>query len=268
MTAKLIFLSHIHEERLLAALMKEAIENEFGGFVDVFVSSDGTTIPAGSNFLKRIEDGLLGCIGAIYLLSPASIKRNWVNFELGAVWIRNITSLRAGGSEVPTLPLCHSGMVPTALPVPLSNLNGVVANQASQLEFAFRSLQAAVGGKGMLRTDFDALAGKVMAFEQSYTVGANLKKTLVLLGFDSRVLLEQCESQRNVAVANLKSDFVETSAIQAIRAFEAAELKDKIVLNLGASKIQSRPTGPVTGAEVELQVSTALILQFKDELLT
>jgi len=57
-----IFLSHIHEEKELAILIKDAIEAEFSGFVEVFVSSDGTSIPAGSNFLKRIEDGLVNCI--------------------------------------------------------------------------------------------------------------------------------------------------------------------------------------------------------------
>ena len=79
--SELIFLSHIHEEAELAKLVQDAIENEFSGFVSVFVSSDGKTIPAGSNLLKRIEDGLFKCIGAIYLISPVSVKRNWINLK-------------------------------------------------------------------------------------------------------------------------------------------------------------------------------------------
>lgn len=47
---KMLFLSHITEEKELAAIIKSAIEEEFGGFVEVFVSSDGISIPAGSNF--------------------------------------------------------------------------------------------------------------------------------------------------------------------------------------------------------------------------
>ena len=119
MTSKMIFLSHIHEEKALAILVKQALEEEFSGFVDVFVSSDGTSIPAGSNFLKRIEDGLADCVGAIYLISPASVKRNWINFELGAVWIRNAMSIRSGASEIPALPICHSGATPGGLPAVL-----------------------------------------------------------------------------------------------------------------------------------------------------
>lgn len=110
MANKLIFLSHIHEDKALAALVKDALEDEFSGFVEVFVSSDGTSIPAGSNFLKRIENSLIDCVGAIYLISPISVKRNWINFELGAVWVRNVVSVRSGHAEIPTLPICHSGM--------------------------------------------------------------------------------------------------------------------------------------------------------------
>lgn len=60
-----LFVSHIHEEKKLAVLIKKAIEEEFSGFVEVFVSSDGNSIPAGSHFLNRIEDSLVNCIGAL-----------------------------------------------------------------------------------------------------------------------------------------------------------------------------------------------------------
>ncbi len=178
---KLIFLSHIHEERDLALIFKNALEEEFSGFVDVFVSSDGVSITAGSNFLKRIEDGLVDCIAAIYLISPYSVRRNWVNFELGAVWIKSAMSVRSGGKEIPALPLCHSGSGAGSLPAPLNNLNAVDANQSSRLEFAFRSIQAAVGGKGALKTDFDALAAKVRAFEHTYTLESNLCKLMGMI---------------------------------------------------------------------------------------
>lgn len=175
MSQKLIFLSHIHEEKELALLIKNAIEDEFSGFVDVFVSSDGESIPAGTNFLKRIEMGLTNCIGAIYLISPISVKRNWINFELGAIWIRSCVSEQNGGNEIPTLPFCHSGMTYGLLPQPICNLNAVQASNASQIEFAFKSIQKAVGAKGKLKTDFDELAKNIAKFEEIYTVGDKIK---------------------------------------------------------------------------------------------
>lgn len=182
MTQKKVFLSHIHEEKELALLIQEALEEEFGGFVKVFVSSDGQSIPAGSNFLRRIEDGLLSCVAAIFLISKKSVSRNWINFELGAVWIRNAISLKGGGPEILTVPMCHSGMVPNTLPAPLNNLNAILAGQSSHLEMAFKGIQEMAGGGGRLKTDFDKLAEKITYFENSYSFGVKIGEILKELG--------------------------------------------------------------------------------------
>lgn len=265
MTAKVLFLSHIHEERDLALAIKTELENEFSGFVDVFVSSDGVSIPAGANFLKRIEDGLITCVGALYLISPVSVKRSWISFELGAVWIRNIVNLRANGPEIPTLPVCHSGLAPAGLPSPLNNLNGISANQASQLEFAFRSLQAAVGGRGNLKTDFDALAGRVIAFERSYTLGANLKR-MFSVGGDVPKLIKHCEQQPGVQTV-VDFGFVETPTVQLFQQLEANELKGHVKVAVTNPGISFGPQGGVNGANVQVTVGTSLIVQFKSQLL-
>lgn len=266
MSNKLLFLSHIHEEKELAVLIKGALEDEFSGFVDVFVSSDGTSIPAGSNFLKRIEDGLVGCIGAIYLISPASVKRNWVNFELGAVWVRNAINLRAALPEIPTLPICHSGLAPSGLPAPLNNLNAVTGNQASQLEFAFRSLQAAVGGKGSLKTDFDSLAAKVVKFELQYTLGANLLKMLSLVDGDRRVLVDHAARLGVGKDLLLDFGFVETHAVQTVKSLEANELNGRIQVKVDRPGTEFTPQGATNGAHVQITVAAALILQFREQL--
>jgi hypothetical protein len=186
MADKIVFLSHIHEERELAGYIKAAIEEEFAGFVDVFVSSDGISIPAGSNFLRRIENGLVNCIGAIYLISPKSINRNWINFELGAVWIRNVISLRNNEKEIPALPMCHSGIEPSSLPSPINNLNAVLANEPAGVMFALQSLQAAVGGRGTLKADIPALVAQVSGFEKKYTIDANVLRALEILGMGTK----------------------------------------------------------------------------------
>lgn len=267
MADKVIFLSHIHQEGDLARLVKDALENEFSGFVDVFVSSDGISIPAGANFLRRIEDALIACVGAVYLISPMSVKRNWINFELGAVWIRSVKSVRGGNPEIPALPMCHSGLTPAALPAPLHNLNAIVANQASQLETAFKSLQASVGGRGALKTDFDALAAKVATFEQRYTLGANLKRMLSLLGGDIRLLLQHCAQQPAGTRTTIDCGFVETSNVQAIKNFESNELKGQIKVAVEMPGTSFGPMGAVNGAQVKIEIPVSLVVQFKDSLL-
>lgn len=203
MSEKLIFLSHITEEKALAKIIKDAIEDEFAGFVSVFVSSDGETIKAGQNFLKVIEDGLVDCIAAIYLISPVSVKRSWISFELGAVWIRNALNQRGGKDEVPALPFCHSGMVCSALPQPICNLNAIEANMASKLEFAFRSLQSAVGARGRLRTDFDELASNIVAFEKQYVLFENLENVFNILNLSNEAL----NNIKDIVLGNPESEF-------------------------------------------------------------
>ena len=266
MPDKLIFLSHIHEESEMALVLKKAIESEFAGFVEVFVSSDGTSIPAGANFLKRIEDGLIECIGAIYLISANSVKRNWINFELGAVWVRNATNARTGGAEIPTLPFCHSGCTPDNLPMPLNNLNAIQANQSSQLELAFRSLQSAVGGKGTLRTDFDQLANDVGAFERQYMLGANLKEMLALLGGDVEKLIQHCETQKKGSNTNLEAGFIETSVVEKVKQFEAKALSGYIQVKVDNPGMIFWSGGAVNGADVSITLPVSLVLEFKDEL--
>lgn len=257
MAAHLVFLSHIHEEREVALHLKEALESEFGGFVDVFVSSDGTTIPAGANFLKRIEDGLVRCVAAIYLLSPQSVKRSWINFELGAVWVRNAISLGQGREEIPAIPACHSGTRPENLPAPLNNLNGIRANDSAQLELAFKAIQQAVGGKGSFRTDFDGLAQKIRDFEQKYTLGSAYEKLIQLAGIDKGNIIAFLDTVDKSIPLVVAIDFVENGALQQMHALASNELNGRIAVVAKTSKMVASDRGTFTGSEVELTLIKA-----------
>jgi hypothetical protein len=268
MNSHTFFLSHIHEEKDLAVLIKTAIEEEFSGFVEVFVSSDGTSIPAGSNFLKRIEDGLVNCIGALYLISPVSVKRNWINFELGAVWIRNAISIRAEGSEIPALPFCHSNMTPAELPQPIGNLNAITANQASQLEFAFRSIQTAVGGKGSLRTNFDELAQKVVLFEREYTLGTTVVDFFKSLGGETQKIVQHCESQPSgITKTTIDLGFISTELVQKIQDYQDNGLAGKIELTTKNPGMSFGTQGAVNGANASVVIDIQLVIEFKELLL-
>ncbi|MCC5457239.1 toll/interleukin-1 receptor domain-containing protein [Klebsiella variicola] len=263
MSEKLIFLSHITEEKELAKIIKDAIEDEFSGFVRVFVSSDGETIKAGQNFLKMIEDGLVGCIAAIYLISPVSVQRSWISFELGAVWIRNALSQLEGSGDIPALPFCHSGMTFNALPQPICNLNAIEANLASKLEFAFKSLQAAVGGRGRLKTDFDALAVQIQAFEKKYTLLDKVGELLKLIGChgQNRELLIQ-----QIANPTLQNVVIKTSTIEVVtnRVFEIIEssLSHCVSYHVKSSGMQAGPRGSSNFSEYELKFQASILREF------
>lgn len=265
MADKMIFLSHIHQESALAVTFKTAIEEEFSGFVDVFVSSDGTSIPRGSNFLKKIEEGLVNCAGAIYLISPASVNRNWINFELGAVWIRNAISLGAGKEPIPAIPFCHSGLKPGDLPVPLNNLNGIVTTEASQLQNAFESLQAAVGARGKLKTDFDALATSALEFERKYMLGENLAKMMALSPKDLRVkAIEHAKVHQHSPTITLGFEQLDMSKVNAIQELEQGHLRGVITTKIDSSGTSYGPAGSYNFAHLNVQIDPKLIIEFAE----
>ncbi|MEO0038909.1 MAG: hypothetical protein RIQ59_2120 [Bacteroidota bacterium] len=268
----LIFLSHIHEESELAIIIQSAIEDEFSGFVDVFVSSDGKTIPAGANFLKRIDEGLINCIGAIYLISPISVKRNWINFELGAVWIRNVISTKNGGPEIPTIPFCHSGISPGQLPMPLINLSAIQTNNSSNLEIAFKSIQLAVGGKGNLKTDFDKLASAILKFERNYTIGENLLKLFKAVNLkkpEMQTVVNQSKALGNGQQLKIILGFRDNSLLQTLRTIEDNELNGLLGVQFENPGMRvSDLHGAQSGGEITLTILTNILIDFETKLIT
>ena len=112
---KRLFVSHISEERNTAELFKTALNRDFLGMVEVLVSSDTESIAAGEEWLRSIEKALHQCSVFVILCSPESIRRPWINFEAGAAWMQH----------VPLIPVCHAGLLPRDLKIPLSLKNGV-----------------------------------------------------------------------------------------------------------------------------------------------
>jgi hypothetical protein len=149
-----VFISHISSETALAQALKQRLQRDFLGLLDIFVSSDQTTIRAGSKWLDEVDKALKGADAQIVLASKESVGRPWVNFEAGAVWLRGI----------PVIPLCHSGMTPEALPVPLSMLQSVGVGDAGGLRKLYDTL-ALCAKVDAPPIDHAALAAELKALE-------------------------------------------------------------------------------------------------------
>ncbi len=246
--------------------MKETLEEEFSGFVDIFVSSDGFTIPAGANFLKRIEDGLLNCDAAIFLISPNSVNRNWINFELGAVWIRKKTNEINNSPEIPAIPFCHSGIELGKLPQPINNLNAIQGNVASQLEFAFRSIQNALGGRGKLKTDFQELATNIIKLERQYTLGTTLKDFFKLFTKDAspafKLINENPDAKRIILGIGRGSN----EGIAALKRYENDLLKGYVNIEVKNAGLLINEHGAFSGGDVDLIINTDILIEHKDSL--
>jgi TIR domain len=152
-----IFLSHLTVESKLADMVKGRLVHDFIGLVDVFVSSDRTSIPVGSRWLSEVNTALSRASVHVILCSPESVARPWIQFEAGAAQIRGI----------PIIPICHSGLTPAQLPVPLSEWEGVNAASASGMQKFYDSI-AKLLGSDVPAVDFEVYASEVITFETEY----------------------------------------------------------------------------------------------------
>lgn len=126
-----IFISHIHEEAKLALILKDWIETTFSGNIAVFVSSDIDDIPAGSNWLEKIDNALNSSSLFLQLCSPISLSRPWINFEAGCAWIK----------KVPLIPICHSGTTRNNLPSPISFFQAIEIETSNFTDNLFQSIK-------------------------------------------------------------------------------------------------------------------------------
>ncbi len=154
MSKKIVFISHIAEEKEIALELKVLIESSFLGMIDIFVSSDYESVHLGRKWLDDITSSLRNCDLEIIVCSPKSVERPWINFEAGAGWIRDID----------VIPLCHSGMEPANLPVPLNLLQAGKATEESSLKGIFQTLANTIGSK-IPNADFGVFIDKVKNFE-------------------------------------------------------------------------------------------------------
>src|SRR5215831_5869397 len=143
---KRIFVSHISEEAEIAALLRDMIERDFLGLVDLFASSASDGIAAGQRWLDSIEKALKGASIGLILCSKSSVQRPWVQFELGAAWMRRI----------PLIPVCHSGMTVNDLQMPLSLLQAVELSSPIGLQKLYRAIAKELDANVPALSDMDA----------------------------------------------------------------------------------------------------------------
>ena len=151
-----VFVSHISQEGALAAVLKKHLSRDFLNLLDIFVSSDGVSIEAGEKWLDEVSTALEEAQIELVLCSAESVTRPWINFEAGAAWIRRIR----------LIPVCHSGIKPDELPVPLKMLNAIVAGEAAGVEGLYRSI-AKVVDIDAPAADFAAIAAEIRTTEET-----------------------------------------------------------------------------------------------------
>ncbi len=78
-----IFISHAHADQEIADVIRKKLRRFFANGVPIFLSPN--TIAAGKSWLPEIEKALK-CRVLLVLLTPNSLSRPWLWFEVGACW--------------------------------------------------------------------------------------------------------------------------------------------------------------------------------------
>lgn len=125
-----VFLSHIHEEEDVAQYLKEQIETNFLGTINVFVAGDYRSIEPGADWFTKIVDGIKESKIVLILVSSESATRPFINFEAGGAWL----------ASKRVIPLCHSGMVPESLPEPMRRLQAINLCLPEKVKILFQQL--------------------------------------------------------------------------------------------------------------------------------
>jgi TIR domain len=152
-----LFLSHRTTEARFADLIKARLEEDFFGIINLFCSTDITSVPVGAEWDERLLDGLRRAKAMLALCSNQSVKLPWINFEIGGAATR--------GVEI--MPLCHSGVTPGLLPASVKMKQAVTLTSGKDLERWYVKLSELIGCR-VPRVDFEALAGQFRELEKIY----------------------------------------------------------------------------------------------------
>ncbi|MCB1901626.1 toll/interleukin-1 receptor domain-containing protein [Cognatazoarcus halotolerans] len=90
------FFSHSSQDKRALAKLKELFVAKTGGSIDVFMSSDGQSIPFGRNWVHRVEQALDQAKLMLAFVTPNSLRSNWMYFESGYAYSKGVQVVPVG----------------------------------------------------------------------------------------------------------------------------------------------------------------------------
>jgi len=91
-----IFFSHSSLDSSAILPIKNRISTITANVLDIFMSSDGQSIPFGHNWIHKIEEGLNKAQIMFVFVTPTSINSAWIYFEAGFAYSKNIEVIPVG----------------------------------------------------------------------------------------------------------------------------------------------------------------------------
>ena len=129
-----LFISHATSDAEFANAVQQEIEKVFANGINVLCTSSPGAIPVGTDWLSNIEQTLEIAQAIIAIVTPVSIERPWLWFEIGATWLKG----RSGECKI--YPLCAPEIELSNLPSPLDRLQALSMGKATDLKLLFEAL--------------------------------------------------------------------------------------------------------------------------------
>ena len=96
MDKPIIFFSHSSRDKQPLTKLKELLLTKCSNSLEIFLSSDGQSIPFGKNWVHQIEKALNVSSTFFIFLTPHSLNSNWVHFEAGHAYSKGLDVIPIG----------------------------------------------------------------------------------------------------------------------------------------------------------------------------
>lgn len=91
-----LFFSHSSKDKEMVLSIKTKLDIATGGVMEIFMSSDGQSIPFGTNWIHKIEEGLQAAKIMFVFVTQNSISSGWIYFEAGYAYSKGIQVIPVG----------------------------------------------------------------------------------------------------------------------------------------------------------------------------
>ena len=96
MSKPTLFFSHSSKDKEMVLTIKNMLAQYTSGTIDIFQSSDGESIPFGTNWIHKVEEGLKEAKVMFVFVTEKSISSGWIFFEAGYAYSKGIHVIPVG----------------------------------------------------------------------------------------------------------------------------------------------------------------------------
>lgn len=96
MSKPTLFFSHSSKDKDMVLAIKNKVMKYTSGTLEIFQSSDGESIPFGTNWIHKVEEGLKEAKVMFVFITEQSISSGWIYFEAGYAYSKDVHVIPVG----------------------------------------------------------------------------------------------------------------------------------------------------------------------------